>query len=138
MAERDIKLSPYALGQPSPMRRRLSGGNRRRWRHSLAGACLGFALLSGSSAIATPVTRADLSDRKFCWNDGGTENYYADGAYVSTNDGKGTWSVTDKGVQITTNQISGLADMQKLEDGSFTATWLVDGKPKTWTGHYCE
>jgi hypothetical protein len=88
--------------------------------------------------MATPVTHADLSDKKFCWNDGGTENHYADGTHISTHDGKGTWSVTDKGVQITNNQISGLADMQKLEDGTFTATWLVDGKPKSWTGRYCE
>jgi hypothetical protein len=28
--------------------------------------------------------------------------------------------------------------MQILADGTFTATWLVDGKPKTWTGHYCQ
>ena len=88
--------------------------------------------------MATPVTRADLSGKKFCWNDGGTENYYADGTYVSTHDGKGTWSVESKGVQITTNQISGLADMQRLADGEFTATWMVDGRPKTWTGRYCE
>jgi hypothetical protein len=95
-----------------------------------------FLLLS--PAMATLVTHADLSDKKFCWNDGGTENYYADGKYSSSNDGVGTWVVTEKGVQISTNQISGLADMQKLSDGTFTATWLVDGKPQTWTGHYCE
>jgi hypothetical protein len=28
--------------------------------------------------------------------------------------------------------------MQKLADETFTATWIVDGKPKTWTGRYCE
>jgi hypothetical protein len=31
-------------------------------------------------------------------------------------------------VQIDTNQIGGLADMRKLP-GTFTATWVVDGKP---------
>lgn len=103
----------------------------------LAGVFFG-TLFWGSSAWATSVTHADLSGKKFCWNDGGTEFYNADGTYVSTHDGKGTWSVVEKGVQITTNQISGLADMQKLEDGTFTATWMVDGKPMTWTGHYCE
>ena len=89
-----------------------------------------------SSAMATPVTNLDLSGKEFCWNDGGTENYYPGGKYSSTHDGHGTWAITDKGVEISTNQISGLADMQRLPDGTFTATWLVDGKPKTWVGHY--
>jgi hypothetical protein len=91
-----------------------------------------------SPAMAAPATNADLSGKKFCWNDGGTENYFANGRYSSSHDGQGTWAVTEKGVQITTNQISGLADMQKLSDGTFAATWIVDGKPMTWTGHYCE
>src|ERR1700722_6138288 len=110
--------------------------NRRQW-FSPIWVCVAVTFLS-STAMATPVTRADLSGKKFCWNDGGTENYYADGTYVSTHDGKGTWSIESKGVQITTNQISGLADMQRLADGEFTATWMVDGRPKTWTGRYCE
>ncbi len=109
-----------------------------RTRISLIAVGLGASLLSLSPAIAAPVTNADLSGKKFCWNDGGTENYYADGKYSSSNDGKGTWAVTDKGVQISTDRISGLADMQKLSDGTFTATWLVNGKPQTWTGHYCQ
>jgi hypothetical protein len=98
---------------------------------------MALILASASRAPAAPVTAADLSGKKFCWNDGGTENYDADGKYHSTHDGTGTWAITAGGVQIKTNQISGLADMQKLPDGTFTATWLVDGKPKTWTGHYC-
>jgi hypothetical protein len=101
-------------------------------------ASLSVFFLLSSPAMATPVTKADLSGKKFCWNDGGTENYQADGQYFSTHDGKGTWAVTPNGVQISTNQIKGLADMQKLPDGTFTATWLVNGKPKVWTGHYCE
>jgi hypothetical protein len=105
---------------------------------SLVAVGLGASILLLSPAMATPATNADLSGKKFCWNDGGTETYFADGKYSSTHDGQGTWAITDKGVQITTNQISGLADMQKLSDGTFTATWIVDGKPKTWTGHYCE
>jgi hypothetical protein len=99
--------------------------------------CFGL-VLSATSAIAAPVSRADLSGKKFCWNDGGTETYYADGRYSSTHDGEGKWAVTDKGVEISTNSISGVADMQKLPDGTYTATWQVDGKPKTWTGHLCE
>jgi hypothetical protein len=98
----------------------------------------GLSLAAMTPAMATPVTSADLAGKKFCYMDGGTEMYFADGKYVSSNDGTGTWAITDKGVQITTNQIAGLADMQKLADGTFAATWIVDGKPKTWTGHYCE
>ncbi len=105
---------------------------------SLVAAGLGVFFLLLSPAMATPATNADLSGKKFCWNDGGTENYYADGKYSSSNDGEGTWVVTQKGVQINTNQINGLADMQKLSDETFTVTWLVNGKPETWTGHYCE
>ncbi len=71
--------------------------------------------------MATPVTRADLSGKKFGWNDGGTQNYDANGTYVSIHDGKGTCAIAENGVQITTNQISGLANIQKLEDGTFTA-----------------
>ena len=100
--------------------------------------CLAVSLPLSAPAIARPVISADLSGKKFCWNDGGTETYRADGKYSSTHDGEGTWVVTPKGVQISTNQIRGLADMQKLSDGTFTATWIVNGKPKTWTGHYCE
>ena len=66
-----------------------------------------------SPAMAAPVTHADLSGKKFCWNVGGTETYRADGKYSSSNDGEGTWVVAEKGVQISTNQITGLADMQK-------------------------
>ena len=99
---------------------------------------LGLTLLASSPAVATPVTSADLAGKKFCYMDGGTEMYYPDGKYVSSNDGTGTWAITDKGVQITTKQITGLADMQKLPDGTFAATWIVDGKPQTWTGHYCD
>jgi hypothetical protein len=108
-----------------------------RLQFAVAGLGCCVALVAVSPARATPVTVSDLSGKKFCWNDGGTENYYADGKYVSTHDGRGTWMVTDKGVDIRTNQITGLADMQKLADGTFTATWIVDGKPKTWTGRYC-
>jgi len=47
---------------------------------------LAVSLVSVSSAKATPVTSADLSGKKLCWNDGGTENYYTDGKYFSTHD----------------------------------------------------
>lgn len=104
---------------------------------SLVAASLSISFLLLLPAMAAPVTEADLAGKKFCWNDGGTESYYNDGRYSSSNDGNGTWAVTDKGVRISTNQIDGLADMQRLPDGTFTATWVVNGKPETWTGHYC-
>ena len=105
---------------------------------SLVAVGLGVSLLLLSPAAATPVTNADLSGKKFCWDGGGTENYYADGKYLSSVDGHGTWVITKDGVQISTNQITGLADMQRLPDGTFTSTWIVNGKPKTWTGRYCK
>jgi hypothetical protein len=105
---------------------------------SIAMVSLGVFLAPISTAMATPVGRADLSGKKFCWDGGGTENYYADGKYVSSVDGTGTWVIVRDGVEIKTNQITGLANMQKLPGGEFTSTWLVDGKPKTWTGRYCD
>lgn len=57
---------------------------------SLIAVCLGCSLVLSSPALAAPVTDADLSGKKFCWNDGGTENYYPDGKYYSTHDGTGT------------------------------------------------
>ena len=91
-----------------------------------------------SPTMAASVSNADLSGKKFCWDGGGTETYYADGRYVSSVDGTGTWAMVKDGVSIETNQITGVADMQKLPNGAFTSTWIVDGKPMTWTGHYCE
>ncbi len=99
---------------------------------------LGAFFLLQSPASATPLTNADLAGKKFCWNGGGTENYYSDGRYVSSVDGVGTWTIEKNGVLIKTNQITGLANMQKLPHGRFTSTWIVNGKPKTWTGHYCK
>jgi hypothetical protein len=103
-----------------------------------ASAAFSLAFAFGSPAEAKPVTVSDLAGRKFCWNDGGTEIYSANGKYLSTHDGHGTWRVIAGGVDIRTNQITGVADMQRLDDGSFTSTWIVEGKPKTWTGRYCD
>ena len=57
---------------------------------SIIAVSLGVSLLLLSPAAATPVTVADLSGKKFCWDGGGTENYYADGKYLSSVDGHGT------------------------------------------------
>ncbi len=59
-----------------------------------------FFALHPLLAEARPATISDLSGKKFCWNDGGTENYYEGGKYSSTHDGEGTWAITDKGVRI--------------------------------------
>jgi uncharacterized protein with FMN-binding domain len=98
-----------------------------RTRLSLVAISLGASFLLMPPAKATPVTSVDLSDKKFCWNGGGTENYYADGKYVSSVDGIGTWMIVKNGVLIKTNQITGLANMQKLPHGRFTSTWIVKG-----------
>lgn len=105
---------------------------------SIATLGLGVFVLFHAEASAAPVTSADLAGKKFCWNGGGTENYYANRRYVSSVDGVGTWEIVTNGVLIKTNQITGLANMQKLPHGNFTSTWIVNGKPKTWTGRYCK
>jgi len=50
---------------------------------SLVAISLGGSFLLMSFAKATRVTSVDLSGKKFCWDGGGSENYYADGRYVS-------------------------------------------------------
>jgi hypothetical protein len=90
------------------------------------------------SALATPVTYVDLSGKKLCQDDGGNEKYRTDRKYFSSRDGTGTWLVASTGVQINSNQIKGLAGMQILPDGTFASTWMFDGKPKAWVGHYCQ
>jgi hypothetical protein len=39
--------------------------------------------------------------------------------------GTGTWEIVKDGVEIRTNQITGLADMQKLPGATFTSTWII-------------
>jgi hypothetical protein len=90
-------------------------------------------------ALARPVTAADLSGRKICWNDGDKQSYLPGGKFSSTRWGKGTWRVTAHGVQIHADPGGGgLADI-RLRHGTFSLTTYsnLNGLRHTATGKNC-
>jgi hypothetical protein len=95
-----------------------------------AGSALASILLS--SAIATPVTLADVEGRKICWSNGNISSFMAGGKYSSPVIGVGTWSMTAHGVELHTPALSAILDIDKLTDGTFKS------KLENAAGKYCE
>ncbi|MGB7100908.1 MAG: hypothetical protein WBD95_19365 [Xanthobacteraceae bacterium] len=100
---------------------------------SAAAAVLSLALLS--MANAAPVTSADLSGKKICWNNGSVSSYARGGRYSNNMTGDGTWSMAGGGVHIHTDRYDYLATMQKSADGTFRAE-IAAANIKS-TGKYC-
>jgi hypothetical protein len=100
----------------------------------LSTACV-LSLAFLSSAWATPVTSADLSGKKICWDNGSASSYGRGGKYSNNLSGEGTWAVTAAGVQIHTERYDYVAAVQKLPDGTFQA--VVGGAAIKATGKYC-
>jgi len=92
-----------------------------------------FTLLS--AALAAPVTSADLSGKKICWNNGSVSSYGAGGRYSNNMTGEGTWSMAGGGVHIHTDRYDYVAIMQKSADGTFQAE-IAAANIKS-TGKYC-
>ena len=66
----------------------------------IIGAVASGAALTGSmTALAAPVTAADLQGKKICWSDGGTPTYGENGAYDERGFGHGTWSLAEVGLR---------------------------------------
>jgi hypothetical protein len=100
---------------------------------------LSFSFLLLSAAIARPVTSADLSGKKICWNDGNIDTYFPGGKISSRKGGDGNWRVTTIGLQVSGAYGSFVHDMQILPDGTFTDD--IDcgcSRVYHWIGHYCE
>ncbi len=95
---------------------------------------LSVALYSG--ALAAPVTSADLSGKKICWNNGSVSSYGRGGKYSNNMTGDGTWSMAGGGVHIHTDRYDYVAAMQKSADGTFHAE-ITAANIKT-TGKYCQ
>ena len=95
-----------------------------------AGSALASSVLS--SATATPVTLADLEGKKICWSSGNTSSFMAGGKYSSPVIGDGTWSMTAHGVELHTDALSAIMDIDKLPDGTFKS------KLENADGKYCE
>ncbi len=85
-----------------------------------------------SSAIAAPVTLADVEGRKICWSNGNISSFIPGGKYSSPVIGEGTWSMTSNGVELHTPGLSAILDIDKLSDGTFKS------KLEGATGKYCQ
>jgi hypothetical protein len=96
-----------------------------------AASALSFVVLS--SASAAPVTAADFSGKKICWDNGSTSIYGPGGKYSNTISGQGTWAAAAGGIHVHTDRYDYVAAIQKLPGGTFEA--VVSGM-KT-TGKYC-
>jgi hypothetical protein len=103
---------------------------------SLIGTAIFLSLALLSSASASPVTAADLSGKKICWNNGSASVYGHGGKYSNNLSGEGTWSVTAGGVHVHTDRYDFVATIQKLPDGSFQA--VINGAGIKSTGTYCK
>jgi hypothetical protein len=99
-----------------------------------AAAVLSLALLSPASA--SPVTAADLSGKKICWNNGSASVYGHGGKYSNNPSGEGTWAVTGAGVHVHTHRYDYVAAIQKLPGGTFQAEIIGAGIKST--GTYCK
>jgi hypothetical protein len=104
---------------------------------SVVGVSLGFSFLLLSPAIARPVTSADLSGKKICWNNGDVETYYAGGKFSSNGGGDGTWAVSVVGVVVKANW-NWVENLEKLADGTFTSAVSAGDQTQHFTGHYCK
>jgi hypothetical protein len=95
---------------------------------------IGFALSLAfvCCAMAKPITVKDLAGRKICWDYGNISTFGPGGKYSSSLVGEGTWSVTSVGVQISTPHFTGIMDIDKQPDGTFTSH-LEKG-----SGKYCK
>jgi hypothetical protein len=85
-----------------------------------------------SHALAAPVTSADLSGKKICWDNGSASNYGPGGKYSNNLSGNG---VTAGRVHIHTDRYDYVAAIQKLPGGTFQA--VIIGADIKSTGKYC-
>jgi hypothetical protein len=100
------------------------------------GAAAVFSIACCAGALAAPVTAADLSGKKICWDSGQASTYGSGGHYSSGFAGEGTWAIAAGGVHIHTSRYDYLAHMQKLPNGVFAAA--IVGTDIKSTGKYCQ
>lgn len=102
---------------------------------SLLGAAGLLSLAFLSPASAAPVTAADLSGKKICWDNGSASSYGRGGQYSNNLSGEGTWALTGGGVHIHTDRYDYVATIQKLPGGTFQA--VINGAGIKSSGTYC-
>jgi hypothetical protein len=102
------------------------------------GAVACAAALTGSmTALAAPVTNADLEGKKICWSDGGTPTYGKNGVYDESGFGHGTWNLA--GGRLTVVASNGeYAGAITKENGSFHISGRINGQVLEASGKYCD
>jgi hypothetical protein len=98
-------------------------------RMSSFGSAIAIFLALTASALAAPVTTADLAGKKICWDYGLISTFFPGGKYYANMAGNGTWRVTSVGVEIRAEHYNGIYDIDKQADGTLkSATKHASGK----------
>ena len=89
-----------------------------------------FAMIWNTAAFSEegrPVTAADISGKKICWNTGHTSMFAANGQVVFDSGHHANWSVSEPGVIVTGN-----TERQTvvLPDGRLQEHWFVGRSSK--------
>jgi hypothetical protein len=97
------------------------------------------ALIQSATALAEPMTKADLAGKKICWNDGIT-TFGKDGSFNSTRFSDGTWSLTGDQLVMRGAHAGFTARITK-QNGTFHVFGYVAGNPAErygTRGKYCK
>src|SRR5271169_6331479 len=104
-------------------------GRRMKTPLSRLATSVGFSWLLLSTAMARPVTTADLSGKTICWGNGnGSITYHPGGKSSGTFWGEGTWRVTSVGVETSTKYFKNIFNLQILDDGTLTSDANFGGR----------
>ena len=100
-----------------------------------AAVCSGVVTYS-LSAIAGPVTDADLRGKTICWNTGVTVTYGQDGFFYSSQVGNGTWRLV--GDRVITDGVRGEYTWTiTKQGGTLHNRWTEANTVKEAWGKYC-
>jgi hypothetical protein len=89
------------------------------------------------TALATPVTAADLQGKKICWSDGGTPTYGENGAYDERGFGHGTWSLAGGRLTVVATYGEYTGEITK-DNGNFHISGRINGHDLDVWGKYCD
>jgi hypothetical protein len=101
----------------------------------VSGLVIGGTLVA-HSALADPVTRADLAGKKICWSDGGTPTYGKNGVYDEKGFGHGNWKLAGDRITVVAGHGEYTGTMIK-ENGTFHLVGKINGNDLDATGKYC-
>jgi hypothetical protein len=99
---------------------------------SSIGSAVAISLVFTASAFPAPVTTADLSGKKICWDYGLISTFFPGGKYYANMAGNGAWRVTSVGVEIRAEHYNGIYDIDQQPDGTLKSA------TKYSSGRYCK